>query len=209
MLRFGRDVCGDYQQASQHEWLVTNGLGGYASGTISGALTRRYHGLLIAALQPPVGRTLMLTKLDETVTYDGAPYPLFANVWSGNVVDAPALKHLEGFQLEGTTPVWTFSCGDALLEKRVWMERDANRTFIAYKLVRALQPMSLSIKALVNYRDHHSASHAGDWQMKVELNSFEHVLTVCAFDGAADLYIKSDSGNINPQHEWYRGFYLS
>ena len=64
-LYFGRDICGDYESATTREWLVTNGIGGYASGTISGALTRRYHGLLVAALKPPLDRKLLLTKLDE------------------------------------------------------------------------------------------------------------------------------------------------
>jgi len=209
MLRFGRDVCGDFQQASQHEWLVTNGLGGYASGTISGALTRRYHGLLIAALQPPVGRTLMLTKLDETATYGGTPYLLYANMWENGVIDAPGLKFLESFHLEGTTPVWTFAFGDALLEKRVWMERDANRTFIAYKLVRASQSVALSLKALVNYRDHHGNIRTDNWVMDISHNAFERVLSICAYDGATDFYIKSEGAVISPQHEWYRGYNLS
>ncbi len=76
MIDFGRDVCGDLASTSRREWLVTNGMGGYASGTVAGLLSRRYHGLLIAALDPPLGRTLLLTKLDETATYDGLHYPL-------------------------------------------------------------------------------------------------------------------------------------
>ena len=82
MLDIGRGLCSDPHFSAEREWLVTNGIGGYASGTIAGVLTRRYHGLLVAALQPPVGRTLLLTKLDETATYDGRSYPLFANRWS-------------------------------------------------------------------------------------------------------------------------------
>src|SRR5207245_3266862 len=62
LIDFGRDVCGDLSQAESCEWLVTNGLGGYASGTVAGLLTRRYHGLLVAALKPPVGRTLLDRK---------------------------------------------------------------------------------------------------------------------------------------------------
>ena len=79
MLDFGRNLCSDACFSTEREWLVTNGIGGYASGTVAGVLTRRYHGLLVAALQAPLGRTLLLTKLDETATYDGAHYPLFAN----------------------------------------------------------------------------------------------------------------------------------
>ena len=67
---FGRETCGSLEQAEQREWLVTNGIGGFASGTVSGNLTRRYHGLLLAALHPPVGRTQMVAKLDETARYN-------------------------------------------------------------------------------------------------------------------------------------------
>lgn len=81
LLQFGREACGDLPVAEGREWLVTNGIGGYASGTVAGLLTRRYRGVLLAALDPPLGRTLLLTKLDETATYDGRTYPLFANRW--------------------------------------------------------------------------------------------------------------------------------
>lgn len=73
---FGRDICGDLGAAERREWLVTNGIGGYASGTVAGLLTRRYHGILVAALQPPLGRTLLVAKLDETAAYYGVDYSI-------------------------------------------------------------------------------------------------------------------------------------
>ncbi|MEK6604949.1 MAG: glycogen debranching enzyme N-terminal domain-containing protein, partial [Nitrospirota bacterium] len=81
LIDFGRDICGDLDQAESREWLVTNGLGGYASGTVAGLLTRRYHGLLVAALKPPVGRTLLVAKLDETAGYGGRTFELSTNRW--------------------------------------------------------------------------------------------------------------------------------
>ncbi len=80
-LDFGRPVCGNLTNAASREWLVTNGIGGFASGTIAGLLTRRYHGLLIAALQPPLARKLLVTKFDETVFYEDISYPLHTNRW--------------------------------------------------------------------------------------------------------------------------------
>jgi len=220
MLDFGREICSHLPIAEQREWLVTNGIGGYASGTVAGLLTRRYHGLLIAALKPPLGRTLLLTKLDETAAYDGHTYPLFANRWAVPIsalrheqgrewegVEPIGFHHLERFHLEGTTPVWTFACADALLEKRVWMQPGANTTYIRYDLRRATAPVSLSIKAIVNYRDHHSNTYAGDWQMRVE--PVAHGLQVTAFDGAVPLYLLSDSAEAMPQHEWCREYFLS
>ena len=75
-IRFGREVAGDLEVAEQREWLVTNGIGGYGSGTVAGTITRGYHGLLVASLRPPVDRRLMLVKLDETLTYRGEAFDL-------------------------------------------------------------------------------------------------------------------------------------
>ena len=204
MLDFGRDVCGRLPVAERREWLVTNGIGGYASGTIAGLLTRRYHGLLIAALRPPLGRTLLLTRLDETATYDARTYPLFANRWASGQVEPAGFHHLERFHLEGATPVWTFACADALLEKRIWMQPGANTTYIRYDLRRGTGPLALSVKAIVNYRDHHGNTHAGDWQMRVEPEA--HGLRVTAFEGAVPFHLLSDRAEATPWHEWYRDY---
>ena len=110
MIDFGREICGPLGQAEIREWLVTNGTGSYASGTVAGLLTRRYHGLLVAALQPPLGRTLLLAKLDETALYDGHLYPLHTNRWADGAVAPHGYRHIERFHLEGTTPVWRFAC---------------------------------------------------------------------------------------------------
>jgi predicted glycogen debranching enzyme len=206
MLDFGRDICGQLACAMRREWLVTNGIGGYAAGTIAGLLTRRYHGLLIAALQPPLGRTLLLTKLDETVLYGAShAYPLAVNRWSNQVVEPEGYRHLERFHLEGTTPVWTYACADARLEKRVWMQPGANTTYVRYDLRRATAPLCLSVKALVNYRDHHDVTRAEGWRMHV--SPLTHGLYVRAFGGAAPFYLRSDADRVTPQHAWYHDYY--
>jgi predicted glycogen debranching enzyme len=206
MIDFGREVCGDLAQSARREWLVTNGLGGYASGTVAGLPTRRYHALLIAALRPPLGRTLLLTKLDETAAYNDRLYPLFTNRWANGLVEPTGFRHVERFHLEGTTPVWTFACADALLEKRVWMQSGANTTYVRYTLRRASAPLTLTIKTLVNYRDHHASTRADSWQMQVAL--MPHGLRIIAFDGATPFYLLSDTGQVSPQHDWYRDYFL-
>ncbi len=112
-IKFGREVCGNLDISDSREWLVTNGIGGYASGTVSGLLTRSYHGLLLATLQPPVSITLMLTKLDETITYKDVTYPLHTNRWADGAIAPEGYKQLESFYLDGTTPVWVYACADA------------------------------------------------------------------------------------------------
>jgi glycogen debranching enzyme len=96
-VQFGREVCGELDAAEAREWLVTNGLGGFASGTIAGTATRRYHGLLIAALQPPVGRTLLVAGIDESVRYLERNFPLATNRWSSGFVSPSGYLQIESF----------------------------------------------------------------------------------------------------------------
>ena len=205
-VEFGREVCGSLETAEQREWLVTNGIGGFASGTVSGNLTRRYHGLLVAALQPPVGRTQLVAKLDETVRYDGADYDLATNRWVSGAIEPKGYVNIESFRLDGTSPVWRFAFGDALLEKRIWMRPGENTTYVQYTLLRAAGPATLEMKALVNYRDFHSSTHAGDWQMNV--TRFERGVQVTAFDGAVPFYLLSPNATSETRHDWYRDCFL-
>ncbi len=126
-LEFGRAITGHLPSAERREWLCTNGLGGFASGTVAGTLTRRYHGLLVAALDPPLGRTLMVAKADELVSYDGLEAALGTNRWADGTVDPHGYRWLERFHLDGTAPVWTYALADALVEKRVWMKPGRTR----------------------------------------------------------------------------------
>ncbi len=205
-ITLGREVTSNLSAAGRREWLVTNGLGGFAMGTVAGVLTRRYHGLLIAALDPPLGRTLMVAKLDEVAAYGGRACPLYANCWVGGVEEAAGLRYLERFWLEGAMPVWRFALGDAVLEKRIWMEHGANISYVQYRLVRASSPLALKTKALVNYRDYHSVTRPGSWRMAVE--PFEKGLQVTAFDGATPLWLAAGNGRWESRHEWFENFYL-
>jgi predicted glycogen debranching enzyme len=206
-IEFGRETCCSLANAEQREWLVTNGIGGFASGTVSGLATRRYHGLLVAALDPPLGRTLLVAKLEETAHYDGSPFPLSSNRWVGGTVSPRGYVNLERFRLKGSCPVWTFACADARLEKRIFMRYGANTTFVQYSLVSATRPLHLDLRAFANYRDYHGATHAGDWQMQV--GSLEHGLRVVAFEGAKPFFILSATATSEPAHVWYRNFDLA
>jgi len=207
LIGFGREICGDLGAAESREWLVTNGLGGFASGTVGGQLTRRYHGLLIAALHPPLGRTLLVPKFDEVLEYDGRPYPMATNRWRSGVIEPQGYRRIEEFRLEGMSPVWTYACGDGLLSKKVWMEQGANTTYVRYRLERGSQEVKLTIKALVNYRDFHNLTRAGSWRM--EIAPVERGLSVKAFDGAVPFYVLSSGADAHPVHQWYRAFELA
>src|SRR3954467_14792607 len=86
LIDFGREICGDLNAALRREWLVTNGLGGYASATLPGLVSRSYHGVLVAALDPPVERTVLVAALDEWVAYDGERYPLSTQEFAGETI---------------------------------------------------------------------------------------------------------------------------
>ena len=205
-VQFGRELCGSVSDAGEREWLVTNGIGGFAAGTVSGLLTRRYHGLLIAALKPPLGRTLLVAKLEETARYADASYPLSTDRWADGTLAPEGYRHIGRFRLDGTTPVWTFACADALLEKRIWMQPGANTTYIQYALVRASRSLDLELKVLVNYRDYDANTHAGDSRMTVE--PVDHGLRVSAFAGAVPIYLFTVSSRSESAHNWYRNFDL-
>ena len=211
VIKFGREICGNLKDAESREWLVTNGIGSYGAGTVSGIATRRYHGLLLAALEPPLGRTLLLSKLDETVTYNGDRYNLFANRWEDGTVSPEGYRHIESFHLDGTIPVWTYACGDALLQKSVWMHPKENTTYIRYSYQRGTQPLQLDLKALVNHRDHHGNTHVkNDTKAYIEAVS-DKELAIKVFEGVSPWYLSAISEsetkfNWAIANEWYRGF---
>jgi predicted glycogen debranching enzyme len=201
-VRFGRELCGTLESAEQREWLVTNGIGGFASGTVSGNATRRYHGLLVAALKPPVGRTQLVAKLDETAHYAEKAYAMGTSRWASDAVEPKGYLNLESFHLDGSMSVWRFAIADALLEKRVWMRQGENTTYVQYTLVRARRPLALELKALVNYRDFHASTHAGDWRMTID--PVANGARVTAFDAATPFYLLVSGANCEICHEWYR-----
>src|SRR5215831_21159574 len=105
-MRFGRQLCGDVDAASSREWLVTDGLGGFAMGTVSGLRTRRYHGLLVVATEPPGGRMLGLAALDPVVVVGDRRARLAVHEWAGGTVDPDGYARLESFELGDGLPRW-------------------------------------------------------------------------------------------------------
>lgn len=212
-VRLPREVCSDLSSATQDEWLVTNGLGGYASATATGLLTRRYHGLLVAALAPPARRTLLVAKVDETVILGSQCFELSVNRWADGAIAPQGQQFLESLRLERSIPVWTYCLGDAVLEKRVSMQHGANTTYVQYRLLRAPQSIQLAVKVLVNYRDFNCITRAGDWRMAVE--PVAHGLEVIAFNGAIPFFLRSAEaaaeipGEANSGALWYRNFDLT
>src|SRR5580704_2390813 len=128
MIQFERETWSDLEVALRREWLETNGLGGFASSTIIGLNTRRYHGLLVAANHPPVGRVVLLAKLEETLVVDGRRYELASNQFPGAI--HPSGYQLQtGFRLE-PFPVFSYTAEGVSLEKSVFLVHGENTAVI-------------------------------------------------------------------------------
>ncbi|MDB5077577.1 MAG: putative glycogen debranching enzyme [Chloroflexi bacterium] len=201
LISFGREICGDVEAGLRREWLVTNGLGGYASGTVSGIPTRSYHGLLVAALDPPAERTVLVGGMIEWATYDGARFPLSAFEYGDGTLDPQGYRHIQSFSLEGTVPVWVFVQADAWLERRVWMRRGTNTTYVMYSLLRATAPVDLEITPLVTYRSFHALSSGRGWQIGVE--EISQGARIQAYDGAVPFYLRAEGGQFAPGGAWW------
>src|SRR6266571_3609333 len=131
MIQFGAEICRNLDTALSREWLETNGLGGFASSTIVGLNTRRYHGLLVAATKPPVGRLVLLSKLEETLILNGRRFELSANRYPG-VVHPQGYQYLKQFRLD-PFPVFTYAIDGVEIEKSVFMLHGENTTVIQYQ----------------------------------------------------------------------------
>jgi predicted glycogen debranching enzyme len=129
-LTLGRQTCGNWDGATAYEWLVTNGLGGYACGTVALANTRRYHAFLMASLTPPVQRTLLVAKFDLSVEYLGQKFDLTANEFTGGTVSPQGFVHLESFTVLDGIPTWRYCVADALLELQIFMAQGANTSYL-------------------------------------------------------------------------------
>jgi predicted glycogen debranching enzyme len=137
------------------EWIVTNGLGGYASGTVSGAITRRYHGLLIAALPAPLGRMVMWSHVSEFLRFgDDDVVSLGGEERAGGQLDLHGADYLREFRLEDGLPVWIYQVRDLLLEKRVLLPHLQNTVYITYRVLGGLTRPRLELRPAFHFRHH-------------------------------------------------------
>lgn len=174
MLTLAPGLCRNRDATIGREWLVINGIGGYAMGTVAGANTRAYHGYLVAATRPPVERTLLLQHLDERIVLGSQEWPLSTDEWADGTRTPqdwrydPGVPALETFALDGTLPVWTFALPGGRLQKRVWMAHGRNTTYIRYALLDGTAPVRLKLYVGVNDRDHHGMSEDDSSAWRVE-----------------------------------------
>lgn len=197
---------GHEELAPLREWLVTNGLGSYASGTISDILTRRYHGLLVAACDPPLGRRVLLAKLDASVRYHDDSFDLGANQWRDRSVSPRGHDYISSFHLDGTIPTTRYAFSNAQIERSVWMEPGVDATLVRYSVIDADAPVTFTVKAYVNDRDFHSLTHAYDAGNVADIQG--RCARMRMRDGIEWTLLTTD-GSISAASDWYYGFFLA
>jgi len=204
LATFDKSICGDLQQASSREWLETNSLGGFASSTIVGMNTRRYHGLLTAATKPPVGRELLLSKLEETLVVNGKRTDLSTNQYEGAVHPHGYLS-LRSFRLD-PWPVFTFEAEGVIVEKSVFLAHDSNTVLVAYELIKhAHESIELEVRPLIAFRDYHATTHSNG-AIRREFTAEDGLATISPYPGLPPLHIAHNAASLDPEGFWYRNF---
>src|SRR6266852_770997 len=208
MIQFKGETCCELEAALRREWLETNGLGGFSSSTIIGLNTRRYHGLLVAATKPPVGRLVLLSKLEETLLIDGQPFHLSANRYPG-AIHPQGFRYLKQFRLD-PFPVFTYEADGVELEKTVFMIHGENSTVVHYELRNDNHPESpknlkLEIRPLIAFRDYHSTTHENG-ALNPELKNETGFTAVSPYEGLPTLYLAHNAIESKYTGDWYRNF---
>ena len=212
MIRFGKEICNSLEAASQREWLETNGIGGFASSTIAGLNTRRYHGLLVAALTPPVGRYVLLSKFEETLVIGDRTYDLGANQYPG-VIHPHGYQYLAEFRLD-PFPTFVFRIPDSAnnelaLEKTIFLLHGENTIVVEYKLLARSGAHAtnalLQLSPLLAFRDYHSLTREN-----AALNSMCTLETCLAsfkpYPDLPALHFAHNAQSVGPTGSWFRRF---
>jgi len=207
MRRLGRPDCTDLGVAERREWLVANGRGSYAMGTVAGTLTRSYHGLLIAALEPPVARRLLVPTVQLEVQYRGTAYALATNRWSAGGRVPEGWRFLESFAVVDGVPTWTYALGDAELEVAVAMPYGLDRTALALRVVRAVEPVRWTARVLVADRDHHGGGLPEPDRFRVEVDGDR--AAVALPNCGRVLHVAVPGAVLSPRRDRWSGFFLS
>lgn len=192
------------EEGIKREWVITNGLGGYASSTILGVNTRKYHGLLVAPLNPPGSRNLILSKLDESIEIDGKSYGLFTNMCKNYVSDG--YKYLERFEKE-YIPIFTYKVEDVEIKKFICMEHGKNTVAVLYTIKNGDHTGKFTVAPIINFRDFHSTTKDYDFNLKQDITE-NKVKIVVNERSTIPIYMNMTEGKyIKHEHDIFRNMY--
>jgi predicted glycogen debranching enzyme len=195
VIRFGPQTCGTLDEAIVREWLVADGTGGYAMGTVAGLRTRRYHGLLVVAVGSPANRMLGLAALEPVLAVGDNRYRLATDEWAGSAVDPRGHELLVSFDLTDGVPRWCWQIGGIRLERELAMANGSPVVAVVHRLLSADRPVRLELTPLCTWSSVHGERFAGSDP------AIEHADDGFTFEAA---YRVSGSG-WQPGGSWYRG----
>jgi predicted glycogen debranching enzyme len=193
----------NFSASSQMEWLETNGLGGWAGSSLSGCNTRRYHGLLMAAIRPPAERMLLVSKLDETIISDGKRYELGTNDY-GDTLSPEGFLFQYSFKKD-LFPEWIYDTGGIRIRKTITMIYGENTTLIRYEVLKSEKAFILELLPLIAARGYHQLQHSYNnifWNVDFKDGLFRNQ----PFDGAPDIYISVPGSAWHAVNKWYYKF---
>lgn len=206
MLSLEKSSFTDFGKAIKNEWLETNGLGGWSSSSVFGAHTRRYHGLLVAAITPPTERMVLLSKLDETIVVDDKRIELGANLYPDNIIHPRGYRYLARFRKE-IFPEWEYQLDGIRLKKSISMVHGENTVVIIYEVLNAGKPFTLELLPLMAARGYHSLAKEGP-QMHWN-TTFENFIFHNKPDGKTGIFIQVPGSTYNNDPRWFRNFQYS
>jgi predicted glycogen debranching enzyme len=205
MIRFGKHDLRNIESASSKEYLITNGLGGYCTSSICGANIRKYSALLVACLNPPTERRLLLSKLEETLVIGEEKYKLYSNEYVDGTVDNGFL-HQQSFE-QGFFPMMNFMVNGVFISKKITMDYGYNTTVVKYTVKANKKAVKLRVEALVNNRDHHGNSKLGDFNCYQEL--LKNGVKISYDINDIELYLKSDKAAYVKDEGWLEEMFYS
>lgn len=204
-MRFTKEDL-SLEKALSKEWLITNGIGGFASSTILGANTRKYHGLLIAPLEPPARRHLVLAKIDESIEIDGEKYGLYTNV--GEDYISKGFEYQTSFQKK-EIPIFEYQIQDIKITKKICMAYGKNTVGVFYEIENGVQDVLLNLAPIMNFRDFHSMNTNHEFELKQQVKQ-NKVKIIIDEERSHPIYLKVSEGSYQPHERdtFYHMFYL-
>ncbi len=197
---------GEFKDLVQREWVISNGIGGFASSTVTGANTRKYHGLLVAALTPPARRYLVLSKVDESIEINGKKYPLYTNICDNYISDG--YKRIESFEKK-FVPKYTYKIENTKIEKTICMQYGKNTVTVLYSVKNGNYNSKLTLAPIINFRDFHQVNKDINFNLKENINNTK-VKMIIKNESKFPFYMKCSEGNyIEHKEDIFRNmFYL-
>ena len=180
----------EFEKALKQDWIITNGLGGYSSSSILGINTRKYHGLLVAPLNPPGNRNLILSKVDESFESGGQEYPIYSNI--GKDYISKGYQYLKAFEKE-YIPIFTYEVDGAIIKKYICMEHGKNTVCVLYNIKNNEKRTKFKIAPIVNFRDFHTTTPNAEFNLKQEIKDTK-VKMIINNQGQTPIYMKTSEG---------------